>query len=124
MDFFKNQNGPTPSSAAKPPLPDSKPLLPEKKNILDPESILDDDINNSSMASRRGRPPLSRRNQTNNNESEIQQNRSENFGLSQAPVLPSVPVSVPKQQSIQNDAKASLMNDSIEELKKVFSNQL
>lgn len=74
------------------------------------------------MASRRGRPPLNRRNQVDNNENEIQQNRSENFTSSNTPVLPPVPIQ--KQQTIQNDSKNNLMNDSIEELKKVFSNQL
>jgi hypothetical protein len=117
MDFLNHPN------SAKPPLPDSKTPLPEKKNILgSPESILDDDINNnSSMASRRGRPPINRRNQA--NENEIQQNRSENFTAAQSPVPVPVVSSVPKQ-SAQSDAKNSLINDSIEELKKVFSNQL
>jgi hypothetical protein len=118
MDFFGNQN------SAKPPLPDSKTPLPEKKNILgSPESILDDDINNnSSMASRRGRPPLNRKNQP--NENEIQQNRSENFTTAQSSVAAPVLSSVPKQQTAQSEAKNSLTNDSIEELKKVFANQL
>jgi hypothetical protein len=59
------------------------------------------------------------------NENELPQNRSENFTAAQSPVAVPVPSSVPKQQqTAQSEAKNSLINDSIEELKKVFANQL
>lgn len=50
--------------------------------LSSPENIIDDDLNNSSVASRRGRPPLSRRGQNQNNDNEIGHNKSESFGTS------------------------------------------
>jgi hypothetical protein len=72
-DFFKNQSNNAPIS--RPPLPEKrfeKNNSSSNFNLGSPEDIInDDELNNSSVASRRGRPPMRKSPQQKNQESDI-----------------------------------------------------